>query len=210
MTPAKASALEQIIQQLIADHDQVKNLFRDYQRLIDTEAPDAQREAVAAQICNALTVHAALEEEIFYPAAREVLPEDQEALIDHADIEHGSLKNLIAAIEASRADDGHYDARVHVLQEYVEHHVREEESDMFSELRQSTAGHDFAPVLQQLSQRRTELQQQLGETAPLQKPKKRATAVIEARTPARRPRQSKASARRQVTQKGSGKKAKST
>ena len=61
MTPAKASALEQIIQQLIADHDQVKNLFRDYQRLIDTEAPDAQREAVAAQICNALTVHAGIE-----------------------------------------------------------------------------------------------------------------------------------------------------
>ena len=163
MTPAKASALEQIIQQLIADHDQVKNLFRDYQRLIDTEAPDAQREAVAAQICNALTVHAALEEEIFYPAAREVLPEDQEALIDHADIEHGSLKNLIAAIEASRADDGHYDARVHVLQEYVEHHVREEERQsegMFAQAR--NAGVDLVDLRDQLEAMKAELMERLA------------------------------------------------
>lgn len=210
MTPAKASALEQIIQQLIADHDQVKNLFRDYQRLIDTEAPDAQREAVAAQICNALTVHAVLEEEIFYPAAREVLPEDQEALIDHADIEHGSLKNLIAAIEASRADDGHYDARVHVLKEYVDHHVCEEEEEMFSELRQSTAEHDFTGTLKAMNEKRADLEAQVGKTAPLQKPAKRATAVVAAAGPAKRPRQSTAKARKQVTSQGSQKKAKAS
>lgn len=203
------TALEQIIQQLTADHDHVTQLFRDYKRLMDLEAPDAQREAVAAQICNALTVHAEIEERIFYPAAREVLPEDKEDLMDHADIEHGSLKTLIAAIESSSADDGHFDARVHVLKEYVDHHVCEEEDEMFSELRQSTGAHDFDATLKAMNQKRSELEAQIGKTEPLQKPAKRASAVVEAAAPAKRPRQSPASARKQVTTQGSKKKTKS-
>ncbi len=200
---AQGNPLEQAIALLTADHDDVKNLFREYKRLMDIEAPDAQREAVAAHICNALTLHALIEEEIFYPAAREALPEDKEELLDHADIEHGSLKALIAAIESSSADDAHFDARVHVLAEYVEHHVKDEEEDMFSELRQSD--HDFADVHQAMLARKQALQAQVGKVQAGQKPAVRATSLTGEKPATKRTRVSPASARKQVKTSGSAK-----
>ncbi len=200
------TALERIITQLTQDHDQVNQLFREYKRLMDTEAPDAQREATAAHICNALTVHAAIEEEIFYPAARAVLPEDKEELMDHAEVEHGSLKQLIAAIEGGSAEDAHFDARVHVLAEYVTHHVKEEEDEMFSELRQAVEGHDFSATLAQMNTRRTELESQLGHSDPTKKPAQKATSMVKPAAPSKRPRVAQATARKQITSSGSAKK----
>ena len=82
-----------------------------------------------------LTAHATVEEEIFYPAAREAIGEED--LLDEAEVEHASAKSLIAQIEASGPDEALYDAKVTVLGEYIDHHVQEEEGEMFPKCRES-------------------------------------------------------------------------
>ena len=106
---------------LRADHAEVKKLFKEYEKLAKAEAPAEQRGSVAQSICEKLTVHAQIEEEIFYPAAREVLPEGD--MVDEATVEHASAKDLIAQIEAGKPDDELYDAKVKVLGELIDHHV---------------------------------------------------------------------------------------
>lgn len=115
---------------LKADHAEVKKCFQQYQKLVDGEAASDERQALAEKICMLLTVHATIEEEIFYPAARAVLEEDLD-LIDEADVEHASAKALIAEIQDMNADDDHFDAKVKVLGEYIDHHVKEEQDEMF-------------------------------------------------------------------------------
>ena len=118
---------------LTDDHKEVKKLFRKYEKLVKAEAGAQEREALARQICMMLTVHAQIEEEIFYPAARDVLPEAD--LVDEATVEHASAKDLIAQIEGMSADDDLYDAKVTVLGEYIDHHVKEEQDEMFPKMR---------------------------------------------------------------------------
>ena len=118
---------------LTDDHKEVKKLFRKYEKLVKAEAGADEREALARQICMMLTVHAQIEEEIFYPAARDVLPEAD--MVDEATVEHASAKDLIAQIESMSADDDLYDAKVTVLGEYIDHHVKEEQDEMFPKMR---------------------------------------------------------------------------
>jgi hemerythrin superfamily protein len=139
---------------LKADHAEVKKLFKAYQKLVNKDADAGERQATAEQICMLLTVHAQIEEEIFYPAAREVLG-DEVDLVDEADVEHASAKDLIAQIQSGQPDDDHYDARVKVLGEYIEHHVQEEEGEMFPKVKD--AGLDTKAVGQQLAERKEEL-----------------------------------------------------
>lgn len=120
---------------LTADHKEVHAMFQQYKKLADAEAEASEREALAAEICQALTVHATVEEELFYPAAREAGVEHD--LLDEAEVEHASAKELIAQIEAMSADDDLYDAKVTVLGEYVDHHVKEEEGELFPKCRKS-------------------------------------------------------------------------
>lgn len=188
--PDENNALEEAITLLTADHDKVRLLFREYKKLMDLDADADQRGAVAAQICHELTVHAEIEETLFYPFARQAIAEDAEEIMDHADVEHLSLKRLIADIEGGDPDSEHYDAQVHVLQEYVNHHVCEEENEMFEELRH--AAPDAGEVLSRMQQAR----QQKGEA-----PAARRTA--DSRAPRKRP--SKAAARKQVRSGGSKK-----
>jgi len=115
---------------LTTDHKEVKTLFKQYDKLVESEGSEEEKQTLAGQICQMLTVHATLEEELFYPAAREALGEDAD-LVDEADIEHESAKELIAQIQGSSPDDDHFDARVKVLGEYIDHHVKEEEGEMF-------------------------------------------------------------------------------
>src|SRR3546814_3533754 len=98
------------------------------------------KEKLAQKICTALTIHAQIEEEIFYPAAREVETRESEPLLDEAEVEHGSVKDLIADIEGgSRGEDDLFDARVKVLGEYVKYHVKEEAGELFTTIdRKST------------------------------------------------------------------------
>lgn len=138
---------------LKADHAEVKQCFKDYEKLAKAQADDADKQELAARICTLLTVHATVEEEIFYPAAREVI--DDAALVDEADVEHASAKELIAQIESMGPADDHFDARVKVLGEYIDHHVKEEQDELFPRLKK--AGLDAAGVGEQMRARKEAL-----------------------------------------------------
>jgi len=120
---------------LDADHIAVKKLFTQFKKLSEAKAPGDERKAIADKICMELTVHAEIEEQIFYPSAREAI--DDDALLDEAEVEHASAKDLIAQISAMDADEELFDAKVIVLGEYIDHHVEEERNEMFPKARKS-------------------------------------------------------------------------
>ncbi len=139
---------------LKSDHDDVEKLFDEFEDR--KEEADAQtKEEIVESICKALEVHAQLEEELFYPAFRKV--DGMEDLLDEALIEHQSLKALVAQLEASTPDDMLYDARVKVLSEYVKHHVREEEGEIFPKARSSDV--DLNELGRTMMSRKDELMQ---------------------------------------------------
>ena len=156
-----ASKAHDAVSLLEADHKEVKTLFKAYQKLVDADATDDEKQAVAEEICNALTVHATIEEELLYPAARDVLKEDD--LVDEATVEHASAKDLIAQIQGMDPSDSLYDAKVKVLGEYIDHHVKEEENEMFPKLRKSEL--DLAALGTDLQARKDELMSELAEGA---------------------------------------------
>ncbi len=159
-TKPTKSAAPDAIELLTTDHKEVKALFKQYDKLVESDGSEDEKQALAEQICQMLTVHATIEEELFYPAAREALGEDED-LVDEADIEHGSAKELIAQIEGSSPDDDHFDARVKVLAEYIDHHVKEEEGEMFPKAKKG--GLDVGAVGAELSARKQELIAALSE-----------------------------------------------
>ncbi|GAB3254704.1 hemerythrin domain-containing protein [Chitinimonas naiadis] len=116
------------IELLKADHKQVKKLFKDYDKLID-KGDARQRAALVRQICQELIVHTEVEESIFYPALRQ--EDDTDRLLDEALVEHAGAKALIAQLGDMKPSDPLYDAKVIVLGEYINHHVKEEETEMF-------------------------------------------------------------------------------
>ena len=113
------------VELLITDHRRVEDLFEAFEA---QEASEARRET-ALLICKELTVHATIEEELFYPFLRENI--EATDLIDEAEVEHASLKELVSQIEAADEVDDMFDAKVKVLKEYVSHHVKEEHEQIF-------------------------------------------------------------------------------
>lgn len=142
---------------LKADHKEVSDMFEKFENARSTKAKLAQ------QICQALTVHAQIEEEIFYPAAREALGEDGQDLLDEAKVEHNALKELINTIEGSSPEEHLFDAHVKVLGEYVKHHVKEEEGELFPKLRKSEM--NLVEVGEQLSARKKDLMSKMKAAA---------------------------------------------
>lgn len=138
---------------LTADHRNVEKLFKQYEQLVENEGTYNEKEALAATICAELTVHAQVEEEIFYPAARDIL--DEEELVDEAVVEHASAKDLIAQLAEMSPDDDLYDAKVKVLGELIEHHVEEEEDEMFPKLKKAKL--DTSSLGAQMVERKQEL-----------------------------------------------------
>ena len=116
------------IAMLTADHKKVKKLFADFDKLKDV-GNDEDKASIVDQICNELKIHTELEEEIFYPAVRKAI--DDGDLMDEALVEHAGAKDLIAQLEDASPEDDLYDAKVTVLGEQIDHHVKEEEGDMF-------------------------------------------------------------------------------
>ena len=160
--PATAAAAKTDATVLLTrDHTEVSKLFKQYDKLANAEAEGSDRQALAEQICMLLTVHATIEEEIFYPAAREA--EVDSDLLDEAEVEHASAKDLIAQIRAMEPDDDLYDAKVTVLGEYIDHHVQEEENEMFPKCRK--AGMDLAELAAELAERKAALMADEAETA---------------------------------------------
>jgi hemerythrin superfamily protein len=132
------------------DHRNVARLFARFER-----CRPGEREAVAARICAELTVHATIEEELLYPAAAEHLSDAKSKLVDHAHVEHATLKGLIHQIVQSDSSTRLYPALVKVLGEYVKHHVKEEEGEMFPALRKSDL--DLDALGRELAVRKREL-----------------------------------------------------
>jgi hemerythrin superfamily protein len=118
---------------LIADHKEVKALFEQFDGLSDRSKVNKKK--IADQICLELTVHAEIEEQIFYPAVRGPIKDDD--LMDEALVEHTSAKELIAQIREMDPGDDLYDAKVKVLSEQIDHHVEEEEGEMFPRVRKT-------------------------------------------------------------------------
>lgn len=116
---------------LRADHKQVAGLFLEYRR---TKGKDYKRTLID-RICQELTVHAQVEEEIFYPAVREAI--DEPEIITEAGIEHETLKSLIGRLEQGQPGDEEFEATVKVLAEYVTLHVAEEQTEIFPRARAS-------------------------------------------------------------------------
>ena len=141
---------------LEADHVAVKKLFTAYKKLCDGNASSEEKKEVAEQICQELMVHAQIEEEVFYPQVREAI--DDDALLDEAEVEHGTAKDLIAQIMEMDPEDDLYDAKVTVLGEYIDHHVKEEREEMFVKARKS--GLDLVAMAAELSERKMELMEE--------------------------------------------------
>ena len=133
--PSTSSDEIDAIDLLKKDHDEVNALFKDYEMLAEGNGDAGDRRELSKRICGMLAVHAMIEEEIFYPAARAAKVDA--ALLNEAEIEHGSAKQLIAEIGAAQTDDPLYDARVQVLGEYIRHHVKEEEHELFPACRKA-------------------------------------------------------------------------
>lgn len=145
---------------LTQDHDAVKKLFKQYEELKEEGSPE-EKATLAAEICLELTVHAQVEEEIFYPAVQQSIDDDD--LMNEAEVEHASAKDLIAQIGAMNPQDEMFDAKVKVLDEYVNHHVKEEEKEMFPKARK--ADMDLDALGDDLRARKEELLAELaGET----------------------------------------------
>ena len=132
------------VELLKQDHDEVEKLFDQYEDAKDEDNQELKAQIVAA-VCKALTIHAQVEEELFYPAMRRH-EEDAADLVDEAAVEHQTLKNLVAEL---------MDAKVKVLSEYVKHHVKEEEGEMFPIARK--ADMDLDALGAKLLQRKAEL-----------------------------------------------------
>jgi hemerythrin superfamily protein len=160
--PSSQTAGRDATQLLMADHREVKAMFQQYQKLADADAQDDERMLLANQICVALTVHTQVEEEILYPAARQALTTDQD-IVDEAYVEHAGAKSLIAQIKGMGSDEPLYDAKVKVLGEYIDHHVKEEESEYFPKLRQTSL--DLVALGSQIAARKTELMADTTEPA---------------------------------------------
>ncbi|MEA3000382.1 MAG: hypothetical protein QOH04_2586 [Sphingomonadales bacterium] len=147
-------------QLLTQDHREVEALFEKFEKA----GSDGTKERLARQICTELKIHAMIEEEIFYPALRGKIDDDA---LDEAYVEHDGAKVLINDIEAGEPSDEFYDAKVKVLQEEIEHHVREEEKmqgNMFSQARKTDV--DLDALGEQMAARKAELMQQ-AETSGL-------------------------------------------
>jgi hemerythrin superfamily protein len=131
------------------DHRAVEKLFKEF----EGARGDGRKQKLAKQICLELTVHTMIEEEIFYPACGGKVDQD---LLKEAYVEHDAAKMLVAEIEAAEGqDDDFFDAKVQVLSEQIEHHVEEEEKELFPKVRKADL--DLEALGEQLAARKREL-----------------------------------------------------
>jgi len=143
---------------LMSDHRKVEDLFEQYEQ--EKDGDEATRREIAQQICNELTIHAQVEEELFYPWLRENLDEDDMEMVEEALVEHNTAKDLIAQLEGATDIDEQYNARVKVLGEYIKHHVQEEENEIFPAVRDEQE--ELDELGQELAARKGELKEEMG------------------------------------------------
>ena len=134
---------------LRADHQLVSGLFAEYEKARSTP----KKMELVSQICAELTVHMQVEEEIFYPPVKQALKDKE--LIPEATVEHATLKELIVQVEGVQPDGEMFDAKIKVLSEYVKHHVKEEENELFPKAKSTKL--DMAELGALLATRKHEL-----------------------------------------------------
>lgn len=151
------SHVQDAVALLKQDHHTVDQLFKEFER-----AGADERESIASRACDLLAVHAQIEEEILYPAAREALAQDEKSsqLVYEAAVEHAAAKDLIGKIGRLGDDEEELRATVHVLSEYIKHHVKEEEQALFPELRKTDL--DLKEMGSQLARRKEQLMEEMG------------------------------------------------
>ena len=132
------------------DHRAVAEALEEF----DAAAREAKQE-IARRICRMLKVHTQIEEELLYPAARDVLDSDDAHLVAEARVEHASVKDLLEQIEAREEVDEQYEAKDCVMGEFVKHHVKEEETELFPKLERSSL--DLDALGERLEERKREL-----------------------------------------------------
>ena len=142
-TPPDAIAL------LRADHKRVAALYDQY----DKTRSQARKKALVATIVQELSIHAQVEEEIFYPAVKAALKDKE--LIPEATVEHASLKELIAQVRDKEPDGEMFDAKIKVMSEYTRHHVKEEQTEMFPKAQKTKL--DMKSLGAQIAARKEEL-----------------------------------------------------
>jgi hemerythrin superfamily protein len=146
----RSRAPKDAIALLKADHKQVKTMVEQFNK----SRSDLKQAQLAQRICAALEAHAQIEEEIFYPAARQALKKNGD-LFDEAEVEHASVKALIAKIKGGSPGDHLWEAEVKVLGEYVNHHVKEEEGEIFPKVRKTRL--DLEALAERLAERKADL-----------------------------------------------------
>ncbi|MES2740311.1 MAG: hemerythrin domain-containing protein [Pseudomonadota bacterium] len=138
---------------LRADHQKVRQLFTEFEAIKDDQEQVDLKAELVEQLCFELTIHTLVEEELFYPAVRAEIGDE---LVDEAEAEHAGAKDLISQLEQMEASDAQYDATVLVLNERVEQHITQEESDMFPKAKK--AGLDLEQLGEQIAQRKEKIE----------------------------------------------------
>ncbi len=146
---------------LTGDHKKLKKMFEEFEKIRNKERVDDHKQLLVETACAELTIHAQLEEELFYPAARDAIEESE--LIDEASVEHAVGRQLITELSAMQPDDDLYDAKFTVLGEYMLHHIEEEEKELFPKIKKSDL--DLIELASEMEERRLELRDELGFTA---------------------------------------------
>ena len=139
----------------------MRELLREFDSLKGNDEEDERKSELVDELCYELTLHAMIEEEIFYPVLRSVIDDDE--LMDEADVEHAGARELISQLEVMYPGDDHYDATVTVLGEEVAHHIEKEEDEIFAAARK--AGIDLHELGDQLAARKEELEDDLSSPA---------------------------------------------
>lgn len=155
----RTKAKEDVLAMLKEDHQKVRKMFDQFEKMKEKEGGEAELQQLVRTACTELTIHAQLEEELFYPAMRDAA-EDADDMLDEAKVEHDSAKQLITELSSMMPGDPLFAAKFTVLGEYVKHHVEEEEKEMFPKAKKAKL--DLAGLARELMQRRQELRQELG------------------------------------------------
>jgi hemerythrin-like domain-containing protein len=150
------ASLPLALEMLASDHRKVEDLFRTFDD--EKEGDEGTKRELAQRICGELTAHAQLEEELFYPWLRRNM--DDTDKLEEAYVEHASAKDLIAQIQGAGEMDEAWDAKVKVLSEYIKHHVKEEENEIFTEVQGMKE--ELDELGQEMAARKTELMEELG------------------------------------------------
>jgi len=152
-----SGAKSKIVAMLKADHKKVKKAFKDFEKMDPQDDPEGCQ-ALVQQTLAEIEVHAEIEEQMFYPAARGAIGDED--LIDEAEVEHMTAKVLIEQLKGMGPDDEKFAATFKVLGEYLNHHIQEEEGEMFPQLTQ--AGAEWDTVLDEMLAQREQLMQEKG------------------------------------------------